>query len=113
MKGVYLKEHETELILSFLWRKQDCWICEMFYANLRQGKRGAFIPEKIFADYGIIDHMEQLVRRKIYFREIAPASRFNYKTYYCARIAVISEYRRELYHYNKKHPGPDNIPAVW
>lgn len=65
MKRIYLTEEESNLIA--LTPPKECWICDLFYDNVYKNRKGLFIPRRIFQDYGLIEHLHQIVKREIIF----------------------------------------------
>lgn len=65
MKKFYISKEERKLIASTPSR--ECWICDLFSNNVRKNKNGYFIPEKILSDDGLVEHIEQIVRREVSF----------------------------------------------
>ena len=64
---IHLQKDEKDLILSFAIRLQKCWICDSFLLNFQEDEIGHFLPVEIFEDDGMIEHLEQLIQRKISF----------------------------------------------
>jgi hypothetical protein len=62
---VRISRKEKELIMSFHTRKQKCWICDKFLDNIREDDQGYYITEDVFEDDGIIEHLEQILQRKL------------------------------------------------
>lgn len=67
IEKIYLPKDEKDLLLSFAFRQQKCWICDSFLFNLQEDESGHFLPVKIFEDYGMVEHLEQILQRKIDF----------------------------------------------
>lgn len=65
MKKFHLSNQEADLIISFYFRNQKCWICDIFKNHLERDKNGYYLCEEIFEDYGIIEHLEQLIGREV------------------------------------------------
>ncbi|HAP67408.1 MAG TPA: hypothetical protein VIH28_12210 [Ignavibacteriaceae bacterium] len=65
MNKFYITTEERRLITST--PPKECWICDLFSNNIHKDKNGLFIPEKIFEDDGLIEHLHQIIRREISF----------------------------------------------
>ena len=62
---VRITQKEKELIISFHVRPQKCWICDIFVDSIKEDDQGYYIPVDIFEDDGIIEHLEQIIKRKL------------------------------------------------
>lgn len=63
MKKFYISEQERRLIA--LTPPKECWICNLFSNNVQKNKEGFFISEKLLSDDGIIEHLSQIIKRKV------------------------------------------------
>ncbi len=61
----YISKEEQRLIASTPLK--ECWICDTFSKNFHSDKKGIYFPNEIFSDNGLIEHLYQIVKRKITF----------------------------------------------
>lgn len=61
----YISKEEQMLIAST--PPKECWICDLFSNNFHSDKKGIYLPEKVFEDDGIIEHLHQIIKREISF----------------------------------------------
>ncbi len=62
---VRLARKEKKLIMSFHVRPQKCWICDKFLDAIQKDDEGYYIPVEVFEDDGIVEHLEQILKRKL------------------------------------------------
>lgn len=67
MKAIkcYISREEHRLIAST--PPKECWICDLFSNNFYTDKKRLCLPNKIFEDDGIVEHLEQIIKRKMRF----------------------------------------------
>lgn len=58
----YITKKEAEVIASTPHRDS------MFTKNISKDEEGYFLPEEIFEDYGIEEHLEQIINRELIFK---------------------------------------------
>lgn len=66
MEKFRLSENEGRFLNSYCEHQHRCWICSMFYRNVKQDEEGYFLPANVFLDDGITYHLEQLLEKKIF-----------------------------------------------
>ncbi len=62
---VRLARKEKKLIMSFHVRPQKCWICDKFLDAIQKDDEGYYITVEVFEDDGIVEHLEQILQRKV------------------------------------------------
>ena len=63
----YITATERSLIVST--PSKECWICDLFSNSFEKDKKGYFLSEKIFEDWAIEEHLEQIIKREIAFEK--------------------------------------------
>ena len=63
----YITEPERLKIAST--PPKECWICNLFANNFKKNNKGYYLPDRIFEDDGIIEHLEQIIVREVNFEK--------------------------------------------
>lgn len=76
MRKIYINEEEKNKILYA--DNRNCWICQEFRLNIQQDNFGFFIAEDIIEDFGMENHLEQILGKQViyapFIRETAGSS---------------------------------------
>lgn len=61
---VRIARKESEAIMLGCIR-QKCWICDKFVDSIQKDDDGYYIHVEVFEDDGIVEHLEQILKRKL------------------------------------------------